>query len=576
MGVDLQRETAALRRLATALTVVAATADDLVQDTWVAALEKPPASDRPVGPWLRTVLRRRRGSTLRAGRRRAHYETLAAGAEATTPDAPDRLQLLRQLLDHVQALPDGDRELIVMRFLDGLSAVECAARLDRPASTVRTQLQRALDKLRRRLDRHGGGRKAWLAALLPWVEMPSPGTATATATTAATTATKPLWTPASISVGGVLAAAGVWLGLAAHQGCGATAENVGASDEPSAANATAGEVGDVGDVGDESRSPTRTAAGSTRAATSSGHAPPRPRPNDEEGDPCENLDRDDSPEYASILAEGRTPTKDEKMAAYIACRRRNPTLSYGAPEGREGGVHPHLAVTMAMQHAWSSAGPCFEGDPDASARARIDIVVDTAGQVVPDKVTFDQVVDLDAEQLDCLRQHILAIDNVVRDADVTQAGFDAGTSIAWSLLVQVHLEDGLVGIDRAGEIPRKWLVADDEPAMFEAIDACTSSPATMVLTLDPQDSHPTRIVPAPGTDPATGKCIAAALRAHVGSQSFGFFPRVPDHAKLRCRFGLDETRPPAVRGGEPKRVRYECENMGPPSILEFRVVDSER
>ena len=563
VDVDLQRETASLRRLATALTAQPAAADDLVQDTWVAALQQPPKDDRPVGPWLRTVLRRRRVSALRARGRRDHYERLAAEADATASDAPDRLQLMRELLDHVQALPPTDRELVVLRYLDGLSAAECAVRLGRPASTIRTQTQRALQRLRRRLDDDGRGREAWLAALVPWVQLPSGEAGTAGATAAA----KPLWTPASISVGGVVAAAGVWLGLAAHQGCGATSESVAGSDEPQVV-AIDGEAGD--DVATRDASdPRRTVAGIRPDG-------PRLRASDAEGDPCEVLDPEDSPTYAAIVAEGREPTKEERIQSLVECRQRHPPLTYGAPEGPGGGVHPYMAVSMALRHAWTSAGPCFEDDDQASVRARIDVVVDTAGQVVLDEITFDRVERLGDDQLDCLRQHILAIDNVMRDADVTQAGFDAGTSITWSLLTELHLEDGRVGIDRSGEVPRTHLVVEDEAAMFEAIDACTRTPTTMVLTLDPKDSHPTHIAAAAGTDAATGKCMAAALRTHLGPQPSGFFPRVPDHAKLRCHFGLDETRPAAVQGRPPKRVRYECENMGPPSVLEFRVVTPDR
>ena len=44
-----------LARLARSLTRSAAEADDIVQDTYAAAVRSPPAADRPVRPWLRTV-----------------------------------------------------------------------------------------------------------------------------------------------------------------------------------------------------------------------------------------------------------------------------------------------------------------------------------------------------------------------------------------------------------------------------------------------------------------------------------------------------------------------------------------
>ena len=47
-----------LTRLARRLVADSATADDLVQETWVAALRRPPDPDRPARPWLSSVVRR--------------------------------------------------------------------------------------------------------------------------------------------------------------------------------------------------------------------------------------------------------------------------------------------------------------------------------------------------------------------------------------------------------------------------------------------------------------------------------------------------------------------------------------
>src|SRR5689334_12787809 len=67
-----------LRRLARAL-VGDAAADDVVQDTWVASLSRPPRDERPIAPWLARVaknlaINRRREEERRARRELATHE----------------------------------------------------------------------------------------------------------------------------------------------------------------------------------------------------------------------------------------------------------------------------------------------------------------------------------------------------------------------------------------------------------------------------------------------------------------------------------------------------------------------
>ena len=54
----------------------------------------------------------------------------------------------KQLHEAMAALPESDRELLDLRYWKGMSAAECARRVGRPASTIRTQLQRAVGRLR--------------------------------------------------------------------------------------------------------------------------------------------------------------------------------------------------------------------------------------------------------------------------------------------------------------------------------------------------------------------------------------------------------------------------------------------
>ena len=79
-----------LRGLARALAASGAEAEDLEQETWLAALRAPPARPGPVRGWLATVLRRRAADARRADARRRTREEAGARPEAVPPAAVSR------------------------------------------------------------------------------------------------------------------------------------------------------------------------------------------------------------------------------------------------------------------------------------------------------------------------------------------------------------------------------------------------------------------------------------------------------------------------------------------------------
>jgi RNA polymerase sigma-70 factor (ECF subfamily) len=82
----LLREHAWLRRLAYSLAADPGSADDLVQDTWVAALEHPPRTSADgVRAWLASVAR-----NLARGRRRRGANAKARERSAARPEAGGR------------------------------------------------------------------------------------------------------------------------------------------------------------------------------------------------------------------------------------------------------------------------------------------------------------------------------------------------------------------------------------------------------------------------------------------------------------------------------------------------------
>jgi RNA polymerase sigma-70 factor (ECF subfamily) len=167
---DLLEHVGWARRLARTLTADADEAEDLLQEAWIAAARRPPATDRPLRPWLAVVLRNLFINKKVARRRRvAHEQGLMMEAAALSPEAlVEKVEGQRLLAELVAGLEEPYRQALILRYFDGLSGAEIARRLDVPAGTVRWRLKNALDELRCKLDeRYGGRRAVWTAALLP-------------------------------------------------------------------------------------------------------------------------------------------------------------------------------------------------------------------------------------------------------------------------------------------------------------------------------------------------------------------------------------------------------------------------
>jgi RNA polymerase sigma factor (sigma-70 family) len=173
---ELLAQGAWARRLAHSLVGEAAAADDLVQEAWRAALERPPALDRPVRPWLGRVLTNLARHRARGAGRRAARERAAARDESLPgPDElAERLDSQRALTEELGALAEPFRTTVLLCYFEDLEPSEIARRQNLPAGTVRWRLKRGLDLLRERLDRRFGGRRQWALLLVPLARPPVP------------------------------------------------------------------------------------------------------------------------------------------------------------------------------------------------------------------------------------------------------------------------------------------------------------------------------------------------------------------------------------------------------------------
>jgi RNA polymerase sigma factor (sigma-70 family) len=157
-----------LQRLARSL-VGRDDADDIVQETFAAALHTPPDPDRPARPWLRRVLvnvvrMRHRGRV----RRDAREQALELAEPVRTPEQLlERARVERTLADLVIALAEPLRSTVLLRYREGLSAEAIAAEQQISVATVRRRLSEAVEQLRTEMDVRETS--TWRAAFAPFL-----------------------------------------------------------------------------------------------------------------------------------------------------------------------------------------------------------------------------------------------------------------------------------------------------------------------------------------------------------------------------------------------------------------------
>lgn len=153
-----------LARLALAVARDEHHAGDLVQETWVRALDQDVGHFRSARAWLRRVLLSRLIDDQRreATRRRREQAVARPDVEGNTAALVERAELRALLVEEVRELPEPYRTTVLLHHFEGQSVAEIAGALDLTPAGVRTRIRRAHELLRGKLRRRLGSSYAVL------------------------------------------------------------------------------------------------------------------------------------------------------------------------------------------------------------------------------------------------------------------------------------------------------------------------------------------------------------------------------------------------------------------------------
>ncbi|MFT7668227.1 MAG: RNA polymerase sigma factor (sigma-70 family) [Planctomycetota bacterium] len=142
-----------LMRVAAHLAPEPAAVEDLLQATWVAALEAAASWDakRPLMPWLVGILTRKAAKARRNAARVPDPTRLHEPGAADPSTRVEEREFFGKLKQALRGLPPGYREVLEAQLLQGKPPVEIAGEFSRAPGTVRMQIHRGLDLLRKAL-----------------------------------------------------------------------------------------------------------------------------------------------------------------------------------------------------------------------------------------------------------------------------------------------------------------------------------------------------------------------------------------------------------------------------------------
>lgn len=157
----VERETTAVFRTCYRILGRVDEAEDATQETFMAAYRAISTfrGDGPPGAWLARIATRECWRRVARSRRQGSTSPIEDGAMelVATTDDPVLLALASERGEQVRlavaALPEPYREVVALRFFSELSLADICAATGRPEGTVKAQLHRAMERLRRDMGR---------------------------------------------------------------------------------------------------------------------------------------------------------------------------------------------------------------------------------------------------------------------------------------------------------------------------------------------------------------------------------------------------------------------------------------
>lgn len=146
-----QRE--ALTRFATRYLGNVDDAEDAVQEVFVKVLESD-CEPRDARAWSYRIARNVCLNRLRAAGRRRDADRLATGVDVPLEELGQLTRLMnleqgQQAVGALDRLSEAQREVLVLRYLDGLDRTEIATVLDLPVSVVKSRLFEGVNRMRK-------------------------------------------------------------------------------------------------------------------------------------------------------------------------------------------------------------------------------------------------------------------------------------------------------------------------------------------------------------------------------------------------------------------------------------------
>jgi len=130
-------------------------AADVTQEVFLAAWRSRDRFDPSQGTltgWLMGIARFKSIDAVRARARRPEVSDEQAPEASLDDRDPDDLALRMLLTEALQQLPDRARRMVELAFFEDLTHTEIAERTNQPLGTVKSDIRRGLERLRRNLE----------------------------------------------------------------------------------------------------------------------------------------------------------------------------------------------------------------------------------------------------------------------------------------------------------------------------------------------------------------------------------------------------------------------------------------